>query len=121
MDGLGGDLIDWRFFEDRGGEVGEVGAEGAAVDTGAAGDIEEAVMVMEREVLAEGLGEEDAAAVHHGGELAGEALGFHGFMPVIVIFAAGEVGGLAGVEALEEVEGDGAVFGWGEVGADEPG
>jgi hypothetical protein len=121
LDGLGGDLVDWGFFEDCGGEVGEVGAEGAAIDAGAAGDIEESMRVMEWEVLAEGLGEEDAPAVHHGGEFAGEGLGFHGFMPVVVIFAAGEVGGLAGVEALEEVEGDGAVFGWGEVGADEPG
>lgn len=78
-------------------------------------------MVLEWQGLAEGLGEEDATAVHHSGEFAGEGLRFHGFMPVVVIFAAGEIGGLAGLEALEEIQGDGAVFSRGEVGADEPG
>ena len=105
-----GDAVDGWAFEDGGGEVWMVSGDGAGVDAGAAGNIEEARAAGGGDFLRERGAERKTAAIHRGGKRGGERVGEHRFGPGFFVLVARPIGRAVGAEDRDEVLHDGTLF-----------
>jgi len=93
--------------------------EGAGVDAGAAGDVEQPATSVDRRSLGHGRTEDEAAGIHRGGEGGREFVGEHRFAPRLLVLIAAPVGGLVGLQDDDEILHHRAILERGVVGPEE--